>query len=130
MRELVGDDRLELGGGRRAEQARAERERGAPGPAADDERAGKAVVDQGELRRRDPELRGERSIVERRSRILRERERPRAEHPEQGPVAEPVDGDRGEQCAEREQHALRSRTDQPAEPAASCERGSRRAGRP
>ena len=49
--ELVGDDGVELLPARDAQQPRRDDERGAAGPAADDERTREAVVDQAELRR-------------------------------------------------------------------------------
>ena len=49
--------------------------------------------------------------------ILGERERPRAEHPEERAVAVPVDAGRGEERAEREEERGRQPADQPAEAA-------------
>ena len=104
-----------------AQQAGRDDERGAAGPAADDERPREAVVDQAELRRRDLELGGDPVGRRAQQRILRERERPRVEHPEQGAVTEPVDRDRRAEGAEREQRRASLAADQPAE--AARERG-------
>ena len=122
--ELVRDHRVELLAAGDAQQPRRDDERGAAGPAPDDERPREAVVDQAELRRRDLELR--RDPVGRRAqqRILGERERPRVEHSEQRPVTEPVDRDRRAECAEREQRRASLVPDQPAEAARERRRGS------
>ena len=55
----------------------------------------------------DLELRGETVGRRAQQRILGERERPRVEHPEQRPVTEPVDGDRGASAQNANSAALR-----------------------
>ena len=65
--ELVRDDRLELLAADDPQQAGRDGERGAAGPATDDEGPREAVVDQAELRRRDASWAATRSVAERRS---------------------------------------------------------------
>ena len=107
VRELVREDRFELARRERREQAGADRDRRAPRPTTDDAGARKPVVDQLQLRRKDSELR--REPIDRRAqeRVLRERERPRAEHPEERPVAYRICGARRREANRRRRASLR-----------------------
>ena len=115
VRELVRDHRLELLAADDPQEAGRHGERRAAGPASDDEGPREAVVDQAELRRSDVQLGGDAIGRRAQERVLGERERPRVEHAEQRPVAEPVDGDRGAEGAEREQRRAPFAADQPAD---------------
>ena len=101
------------------------------GPRPTTNARGIAVVDQSAASGgADPELGGDPVGGRAQDRILRQRERSRTEHPEQGPVAEPVHGDRAEQDAEHEQGGGSSAPDQPAEARRTGPPGSLRAGAP
>ena len=63
-------------------------------------------------------------------RVLRERERPRAEHAEQRAVADRVRGARREQRAEREERGAAGVGEQPADPAEDRGEQRRRGARP
>ena len=120
--ELMRDHGLELGGRQCAEQTGRQGDRGARGTAAGGQRPRKAVRDQVELRRDDPELGRERVDGRAQQRVLGERILPRAEHSEQRAVRVRVDRERCEQGAEDE-HRRRLRG-----PAERAERGSTRNG--
>ena len=116
VRELVREDRLELGRARcavRRPELTASVEPRGPRPTTN--ARGKPSSSSWSFGRLDAELR--REAVGRRAEqgVLGERERSRAEHPEERPVAHCVRGARGEQRAEREQESAAGVREQPAD---------------
>jgi len=90
VRELVRQDRVQLPRSERRHETGADRQRGAARVASDDERTWKAVVEQLEARRRDPDI--PRQPVDRRAeqRILGEGVLACAEHPEERAIPDGV----------------------------------------
>ena len=127
VRELVRDDASSSAGGATREQARRDGERGAPGPRPTTNARGKPSSIRQSFGGATRSCAASRSIVERSSGVLGERERPRAEHPEQRPVTEPVDGDRA-RAARRRRRAAALRWPPISQPrrADAARRGSRR----
>ena len=121
VRQLVGDDGVELVAPRRSQQARSTRRAWRrPGPRPTTNARGKPSSIRQSFGGATPQLGGDPVGRGAQERILGEGERPRAEHPEQRPVTEPVDGDRGAERAEGEERCAPLPPDQPADPA--CER--------
>ena len=104
VRELVRDRALELLPAERLQRSGRDGQRRAPRAASDDEQPREAVVDQLDGRRPDTEpcRHGVDGGAE--DRVLRQSEGTCTEHPEERPVAVAVDGQRGEERAEREEH--------------------------
>ena len=121
--ELVRDRRLELLRAQRLQRPRGDSDRRARRPAADDEQPREPVGDDVQLRRADGELGGDGVGSRAQQRVLGERERPGAEHPEQCAVAVAVHTHRREKRAEAEEERGRPAADEPTEPTEqSCEK--------